>query len=179
MEVDIRDAVEDDAAAIATIWNQIIETGRYSALDTPLTAEAQREFLADFSERGIFIVAEARQDHGLVGFQTLEPFASYTHAFDHVAVIGTCVDLSFHRRGVGRQLSQFGLARAKEIGYEKLFTYVRADNHGALSFYRGLGFRVVGTAKRHGKYGGRYVDSVFLERFLSGRNGEAEGRPRG
>ena len=116
MEVDIRHAVEADADAIAAIWNQVIQAGPYSALDTPVTSEAQGQFLADLSERGIFIVAEKREDQRLVGFQTLEPFATYTHAFDHVAVIGTCVHLSLRRRGVGMQLSQVGFAKAREIG---------------------------------------------------------------
>ena len=48
MKVDIRHAVEADAEAIAAIWNQIIRAARYSALDTPLTAKAQRQFLSDF-----------------------------------------------------------------------------------------------------------------------------------
>jgi len=172
--VDIRNAVEADAEAIAAIWNQIIQAARYSALDTPLTEQTQRQFLSDLPERGIFIVAENREDQRLAGFQSLEPFAAYTHAFDHVAVIGTCVDLSLRRRGVGKQLSQVGFAKAREMGYEKLFTYVRADNHGGLNFYGGLGFRVVGTAKRHGKFSGKYVDSVFLERFLSDRDSKAD-----
>ena len=84
------------------------------------------------------------------------------------------MDLSLRRQGIGKQLSQVGFAEAREMGYEKVFTYVRADNHGALNFYRGLGFRVVGTAKRHGKFSGRYVDSVFLERFLSDSDGDPD-----
>ena len=47
-----------------------------------------------------------------------------------------------------------------------MFTFVRADNPGALQFYLALGFRVVGTAERQAKIGGDYVDEVFLERFL-------------
>ena len=34
-------------------------------------------------------VATRGGDDPIVGFQTLEPFAAYTRAFDHVAVIGT------------------------------------------------------------------------------------------
>ena len=62
------------------------------------------------------------------------------------------------------QLVTFDAARGK--GYEKLFTYVRADNVGALAFYLGLGFRIVGTAQRQAKIGQRYVDEVIIERFL-------------
>ena len=102
----------------------------------------------------------------MIGFQSLEPFAAYTHAFDHVAVIGTCVKLSLRGQGIGTQLAEVGFEQAKKNGFNKLFTYVRADNEAALNFYRKLSFLIIGTAKKHAKFGAKYVDSVFLEKFL-------------
>lgn len=166
MHIAIRQAEQADAEAIAGIWNQIIRTKQYSALDTVLSAEAQRKFLADFPERGSFLVATNAGDQQVMGFQTLEPFAAYTHAFDHVAVVGTCVKLSLRRHGVGTRLAEISFEEATRKGFEKLFTYVRADNRTALDFYRKLGFLIIGTAARHTKFGAKYVDSVFLERFL-------------
>jgi ribosomal protein S18 acetylase RimI-like enzyme len=40
----------------------------------------------------------------------------------------------------------------------------RADNAGALSFYRRIGFEVIGVAKNHAKINGRYIDEVMIER---------------
>ena len=91
----------------------------------------------------------------------------YTHAFDHVGVIGTYVDLSRRRQGIGTRLfaATFEAARAK--GYEKLFSYVRADNDAGLNAYLKHGFRIVGTAERHAKIGGRYIDEVLIERSFN------------
>jgi len=162
----IREVQPDDAAAIVAILNPIIEAGVYTVLDTPFTADAEREFIANFPQRGVFHVAEDSRDHRAVGFQTLEPFATYTRAFDHVGVIATFVDLSLRRGGVGSRLAQATLEKAMQLRYEKLFTYVRGDNHPALDFYRKLGFRTVGTAKKQAKCGGAYVDEIIIERFL-------------
>jgi RimJ/RimL family protein N-acetyltransferase len=52
------------------------------------------------------------------------------------------------------------------FGYEKIFTYVRGDNPAALVAYVKCGFRIVGTAQRHAKCAGRYVDEIIIERFL-------------
>ncbi len=166
MHIEIRQARQADAETIASIWNQIIRTKQYSALDTLLTAEAQRKFLTDFPERGVFLVAEDTEHQQVIGFQSLEPFATYTHAFDHVAVIGTCMKLCLRRRGIGTQLAEVSFEEAKRKGFDKLFTYVRADNQPALNFYRKLHFLPIGTAKKHAKFGAKYVDSVFLEKFL-------------
>jgi L-amino acid N-acyltransferase YncA len=166
VELLIREARPDDAASIVAILNPIIEAGIYSVLDTPFTVEEEREFIASFSERGVFHLAEDRLEERAVGFQTVEPFATYTHAFDHVAIIATFVELSARRNGIGSQLAEATLEKAKRMGYEKLFTYVRADNETALEFYRKLGFRVVGTAEKQANCGGAYVDEIIIERFL-------------
>jgi len=61
-------------------------------------------------------------------------------------------------------IAAFEAARCK--GYEKLFAYVRADNTAALATYLSQGFRIIGTAQRHAKINGRYVDEIMIERAL-------------
>jgi len=166
VELLVREVRPGDAEAIVAILNPIIEAGVYTVLDRPMTADTEREFIATFPERGVFHIAEQCWDQRVVGFQTLESFATYTHAFDHVGIIATYVDLSLRRGGVGSRLAKATLEKAKRLGYEKVFTYVRADNSSALQFYQKLGFRVVGTAEKQAKCGEAYVDEVIIERFL-------------
>jgi len=166
MDVRVREAHVDDAEAIVDILNPIIEACTYTVLDTPFSVEAEREFIASFPARGLFHVAEQNQDRRLVGFQSTEPFAAYTKAFDHVAVIGTYVDLSCHGRGIGTRLSEVTFEAARRKGYEKMFTYVRSDNLSALAFYLKIGFRIVGSAHRHAKVRDAYVDEIIIECFL-------------
>ena len=96
----------------------------------------------------------------------MEPFASYTHAFDHVGVLGTYVDLRFRRQGVAKQLFEVTIEAALRKGYEKIFTFVRVDNQAALQTYLRQGFRIVGTAERHAKLDGRYIDEIVIEKIL-------------
>ena len=166
MSLVVREVRSDDADAILRVLNPIIESGAYSALDTPFTVEAERDFIRGFPQRGVFHVAEESAGRKVVGLQTLEPFAAYSHAFDHVGIIATFVEMACRGRGVGRHLAEATFEEARHKGYEKLFTFVRADNPDALRFYRGLGFRVAGTAARQAKIGGRYVDEVIIEKFL-------------
>lgn len=166
MDLLIRDARLDDAEAIVGILNPIMAAGGYTVLEGPLSPEAERRFILSFPPRGIFHVAESRQNRTVVGFQTVEPFATYTHAFDHVGVIATYVDLGCRRQGIGTQLFEATFTAARQRGYEKLFTHVRGDNPAALMAYRKCDFRIVGTAAKHAKIGGRYIDEIMIERFL-------------
>jgi L-amino acid N-acyltransferase YncA len=166
IELHIRTAQLDDADGIIAILNPIIQTGLYTALDTPLTPDAEREFISGFSSRGVFHVAESVSDGRIVGFQSLEPFATYTHAFDHVGVIGTFVDLALRRQGVGTCLAEATFEAGLRKGYEKIFTYVRADNAASLEFPRRLGFRIVGTAQKQARFGAHYIDEIIIENLL-------------
>ena len=176
MELTIRDARPDDAEALLEILNPIIEARVFTVFDTPFRLEAEQNFIANLPPRGIFLVAIQRSDQKLVGFQIMEPFASYTHAFDHVGGLGTYVDLQLRRQGVARQLFHATFEAARRKGYEKIFTFVRADNPAALETYLSQGFRVIGTAHRQAKIDGRYVDEILIEKFLD--EGVAEPNPR-
>ena len=165
-DIIVRDVHLDDAAALVGILNPIIKGGSYTILDHCLTTEQEREFIAQFPSRGVFQVAELAQSGEVVGFQDVEPFAGYTGALDHVGIIATFVDLSRRHNGIGVKMAEFTFEAARKKGFEKLFTYVRADNSNALDFYRKIGFRIVGTAERQAKIGDSYIDEVIIEKLL-------------
>jgi L-amino acid N-acyltransferase YncA len=164
----VREATPDDAEAVVGILNPIIESRAYTALDTPFSVEAERQFIVQFPVRGIFHVAVRESDGRMVGFQTLDPFAAYTRAFDHVGVIGTYVADGNRRQGVARQLFAATFDAALRKGYEKIFTFVRADNETALRAYLAQGFAIIGTARKHARIDGRYVDEILIEKMLIG-----------
>ncbi len=164
MEVSIRPVRPDDAEALTEILNPIIATGRYTIFDTPFSVEHEREFIERFPPRGLLLGAEI--EGRIVGFQVLEPIADYTHAFDHVASLGTFVKLDLRRRGLARKLFEATFRAAREKGYEKLFTFVGADNPGALAAYKSQGFTEIGRATRQAKVNGAYVDELMIEKFL-------------
>ena len=164
--LDIREATADDAQGIVQVLNPIIAARVYTVLDTPFTVEAEREFIRQYPTRGIFHVAVDRRHHRIVGFQNMEPIASYTRAFDHVGSLGTFVDLDCRRQGVAARLFQTTFAAAVRKGYEKAFTFVRSDNPAALETYLKHGFRVIGHAEKQAKIDGRYVDEILIEKVF-------------
>ena len=166
MDLLIRDASPDDAAGIVSVFNPIIEARSFTLFDTPFTVEAERSYIEGLGARDIFHVAVRASDNTILGFQSMAPFATYTHAFDHVGVIGTYVDLGRRRQGIAKCLFPATFEAARQKGYEKIFTYILADNPAALATYQKHGFRVIGKAGRHAKLRGRYVDVIIVERLL-------------
>ncbi|MEZ8068184.1 N-acetyltransferase family protein [Vibrio sp. FF145] len=166
MSLTIREVAVEDAQGIIDVLNPIIIEARYTILDQTFTVNEEKTFIESFPKRGVFSVAVNETTNQLLGFQNVEPFATYTKAFDHVGIIGTYVDANSRGQGVAKQLFDYTFKAAKAKGYEKLFAYVRADNERALAVYIKQGFEIVGTAKKHGKIGDQYFDEILIEKFL-------------
>ncbi|MEZ8241521.1 N-acetyltransferase family protein [Vibrio sp. 10N.261.55.F4] len=166
MSLTIREVAVEDAQGIIDVLNPIIIEARYTILDQTFTVDEEKAFIESFPKRGVFSVAVNETTNQLLGFQNVEPFATYTKAFDHVGIIGTYVDANSRGQGVAKQLFDYTFKAAKAKGYEKLFAYVRADNERALAVYLKQGFEIVGTAKKHGKIGDQYFDEILIEKFL-------------
>jgi len=166
MELIIRAVQKDDSQGIINILNPIIEEGLFTILDTTFSLEEEKQFIQNFPARGVFNIALEAQSSNVIGFQNVEPFATYTHAFDHVGIIGTFVDSRYRRQGIASQLFTSTFQNAKAKGYEKLFAYVRDDSENALATYLKQGFEVIGTAKKHAKIGGKYIDEILIEKLL-------------
>jgi ribosomal protein S18 acetylase RimI-like enzyme len=71
------------------------------------------------------------------------------------------------RQGIATRLFTETFAEARRKGYEKFFTFVRADNSAALRTYLRHGFVVIGTATRQARIDGRYIDEVLIEKWLT------------
>ncbi len=166
MEWIIQNVQKEDAQGIISILNPIIKEGKTTVLDKPFSLEEEERFIEGFPKNGVFHVAINPQELKIVGFQNLEPFASYTSAFDHVGVMGTYVDNTYRRQGIASQLFESTFEAAKIKGYEKIFTFVRSDNEIALATYLNYGFQVIGKAKKQAKIKGKYIDEILIEKFL-------------
>jgi L-amino acid N-acyltransferase YncA len=164
--VSIRVAGPGDAAGVAAVLNGVIRDGSPTLLDITFSVEEERGYIENLPARSFLHVAET-PDAGVVGFQTVIPWNTFvTTEFDHVATMGTYVDAAHRRRGVGAALARSSFAAALALGYDKIFTDLRADNLDSLAYHLALGFAVVGTARRHARVCGEDVDVLFVERFL-------------
>lgn len=164
MNITIRPVTLDDAEGVVEVLNSMVQERKYSSLDKILTVKEERQFIASLGERSGFFVAEL--NGRIVGFQTIEPFATYTSTMDHVGIMGTFVHADFRGQGIGSQLAEASLRFAQKKGYEKAVIYVRASNRSAQAFYWKLGFVPKGTLEKQVKIDGEYDDEVFMEMFI-------------
>jgi ribosomal protein S18 acetylase RimI-like enzyme len=172
MDIKTRPVTLDDAEGVLEVLNSVVQEREHSSFDRLLTLEEERHFIASLGERSGLFVAEL--EGRIVGFQSIEPFATYTSAMDHVGLIGTFVHADFRGQGIGSQLAGASFKFAQEKGYEKVIIYVRASNEIAQRFYQKLGFVPKGMLEKQVKIDREYDDVVFMEMFLEVEEEEAE-----
>jgi L-amino acid N-acyltransferase YncA len=94
----------------------------------------------------------------------LKPLAAA--GINHTSAFRTVVKLPLRRRGIGTSMWEVTSRAGRDKGFEKIFTYIRADNEPSLNFHLKLGFRIIGKTERQIRMGGIYVDGILIERFL-------------
>ncbi len=162
-ELAVRPARENDAEAIARIYNQGIED-RVATLETELrTSEERRRWMAARGPRHPVIVAEAAGT--VVGWASLNQF-NPRPAYQHVADFSVYVDRDWRGKGVGRRLLEAVIELAREIGYHKMVLSAFPFNQAGVALYERLGFRTVGIYKEQGLLDGKWTDTIIMEKLL-------------
>jgi L-amino acid N-acyltransferase YncA len=159
----IRLAQPDDWAGIWPIWHAVVSAGE-TYVWPPTTSEDDARTAWMLPPPAEVWIAD--DGVGVVGTATLKP--NQQGLGDHVANASFMVDASRAGRGIGRQLAETVLDRARELGYEAMqFNAVVATNERAVALWRSLGFDVVGTIPdgfRHATLG--RVDLLIMHRRL-------------
>ncbi|HYE94362.1 MAG TPA: arsinothricin resistance N-acetyltransferase ArsN1 family A [Terriglobales bacterium] len=161
--IDVRPATAADVEAITRIYNQGIED-RLATLETEhRTTEERAQWLAARGPRHPVFVAETGDV--VVAWASLNPF-NPRPAYAHVADFSIYVERAWRGRGVGRQLLEALIERARALGYHKLVLSAFPFNPAGVSLYERAGFRTVGIYREQGRLDGRWVDVIVMERLL-------------
>jgi phosphinothricin acetyltransferase len=81
-----------------------------------------------------------------------------------VAEVSVYVGREFRGEGVGRALLEALIRKSEVNGVWTLQAGIFPENVASVALHRGCGFREVGRRERVGKLGGRWRDTVLLER---------------
>jgi L-amino acid N-acyltransferase YncA len=162
MSIAIREAGEQDAAAIASIYNQGIDD-RGATFETELrSADDMAAKLAERKQYPVLVISEDDVVLGWAGLSSYRPRECYAG----IAEFSIYFDRSARRRGLGRQLLTALIDVARERGYWKLVSRIFPFNTGSRALCRACGFREVGTYEKHGRLDGEWRDVVIVERLI-------------
>jgi phosphinothricin acetyltransferase len=154
----IRPATENDAPAIAAIWNHYIENTTTTFNPTPKTTTD----IIDAIKTRTYLVC----DTGTIqGFGTYGPFragAGYVHTAEH--------SIWFHAdamgAGFGRKLLTALESDAKSANIHTFIGGISADNTNSIAFHAACGYEKSAHLPRVGYKFGQWHDLVFMSKSL-------------
>ncbi len=166
----IRDAREDDAAAITRLYNALIPTTTVTWTEQLDSVEHRLRWLQAQKGAGMpVLVAEAA--HAVAGFTTYEHFRGEGKwpGYRLTMELSIHVDQAYWGRGIGRALLEVLCARARDAGIHVLVAAIDGENEASIRFHERLGFSVVGRMPQTGVKFGRWLDLILMQRILDDR----------
>lgn len=152
--IKVRAYTEADAAAMAAIWNEVVEAGdafpQEETLGTGQGTEGAAEFFAGQTHCGVAL----DEDGNVAGMYILHP--NNVGRCGHIANASYAVSSKCRGKHIGEALVKDCMAQAKQHGYRVLqFNAVVATNTHARHLYERLGFKQLGTIKGGFRMGGK------------------------
>lgn len=162
-EFKIRDAVVEDASALASAERQIAQVpGRLASRPHELKDSAFHEKIANLtkSETGKYVVIESAGN--MIGHALLDPFKLEVTA--HAVDLTIVIHEGHQGHGYGKALMSYLIEWAKaNPKVEKIMLHVRSSNKNAISLYEKMGFVVEGIRVKQIKLGpDSYLDNIAM-----------------
>lgn len=152
-----------DAAAINEIQNHYVVHSTATFLTEPLTLEQRLAWLEGRSPA--HPVTVALQDGAVAGWAALGDFRSRP-AYRHTVEFSVYVHPARHRRGIGRELLEDLVERARAAGHHALVGGCCSESTAILALLDAEGFSRVAHFPEVGRKFDRWLDVVFLQRLL-------------
>jgi L-amino acid N-acyltransferase YncA len=165
--VEIRDAVEGDLPGLLAIYNDVIATSTAVYAYAPVNLENRAQWWRTRVAQG-YPVLVAVHDSGVIGFSTFGDFRSwpgYRFTVEH------SVHVRSDRRGqgIGKELVEALFPRAEALGKHIMIAGVDGANAASIRFHERLGFERAGLLREVGHKFDRWLDLVFLQRWIAPR----------
>lgn len=162
--IDLRDATAADLPRIFEIYNHEVEHGIATFDVEPKRPGADDGWLSERAPYHPVVVAERRGD--VVGWASIGPW-SPRGAYRRTGEVSVYVDREARGRGIGRQLLEAIVARARETPeIHVLLARVALPNPASVAVHRAVGFSSFGIQRRCGEKHGRVLDVDLMDLHL-------------
>ncbi|WBU58988.1 GNAT family N-acetyltransferase [Paracoccus albus] len=163
----IRDATQDDLAAILAIYNDAVLNTTAIWNEKTADLENRAAWMAERRKAG-YPVLVASRDAEVLGYATFgdwRPHDGYRHTVEH----SVYVRRDQHGGGIGKALMLALIEKARDLQKHVMVAGIEAGNTPSIRLHEKLGFRQTGFLPQVGTKFGKWLDLAFLQLLLDDR----------
>jgi len=161
----IRPAILADLPAVLDIYNDVIATSTAVYSLAPSSLDERRAWFQSRSSAGYPIIVAAGPE-GVLGFASFGEFRGAWPGYRYSVEHSVHVRRDQRSRGIGSRLIQELFPLAGAMGKHVIIGGIDAANDGSLRLHQRLGFERVAHFREVGHKFGRWLDLVFMQRFI-------------
>lgn len=163
-EIYVRHATEADGAAILDIYNEQVLNSTATFDVEPRTMEGQIDWLKQFDDRYVLLVADYRGE--VVAWGCLHPFGSKP-GYRYTTEDSVYVRVDRRGTGVGARVLEALIAAGAANGFRTIIARITGDNPASVALHQRFGFEHVGVEREVGYKFGRWLDVVEMQKMLA------------
>jgi len=163
----VREATESDLPAILAIYNEVIASSTAVYAVDASTLEERRTWFSSRCSMGFpVLVAANLVENDVLGFASFGEWRGAWPGYRYTVGHTVHIRHDVRSQGVGRALVEALFPRARALGKHVMIGGIDAANGASIRFHERLGFERVAYFREVGHKFGRWLDLVFMQRFL-------------
>ncbi|WBG65271.1 GNAT family N-acetyltransferase [Pseudomonas citronellolis] len=164
----IRDAIPADLGALRDIYNDAVLNTTAIWNEVAIDLDNRRAWLELRAQQG-FPVLVAEDAGAVVGYASYGPWRAFD-GFRETVEHSVYVRADQRGKGVGPQLMQALIDRARAQGLHVMVAAIESGNAASIRLHERLGFATTGQMPQVGQKFGRWLDLTFMQLVLDGRD---------
>jgi L-amino acid N-acyltransferase YncA len=164
----IRKANEADLPSILMIYNEVISSSTAIYFDDPVTLDNRKAWFDRQQQRKFPVLTAAHPDDGVIGFSAFGDWRGAWPGYRHTVEHSVHVRADHRGAGIGRKLIEALFPYASELKMHVMIGGIDASNAASLRLHKNLGFEQVAEFRQVGRKFDRWLDLVFVQRFVDG-----------
>lgn len=159
----LREAQPADLPELVFIYNWAVRNTTATFDIEEQTLAQRQEWFNKHTAQYPIIVAE--EEGKVIGFSSLSPFHE-KEGYAKTVEISVYIERDFWGKGLGKQLLEEIIHRARGLGYHSIMALITADNAASIRLHERFGFRQVGHLREVGYKFDRWLDVLFYQLIL-------------
>jgi L-amino acid N-acyltransferase YncA len=133
------DATINDLPKIVAIYNSTVPTRMVTADTEPVSVDSRLSWFHEHNSAGRPLWVVEDDNNGIIGWVSFQSFYGRP-AYAATAEISIYLDPLQRGKGIGKEVLQYSIDRAKYFGIKTLLGFIFAHNEPSLKLFKQLGF---------------------------------------